>query len=111
MKACDICGKEGMFQVPWGTFCGQHYYVPDDTVLKMPEPRKVKYEMTVPGTVAELRAVIKDLAEALIVATTTLEVVDPNAPSLEAADAVIGKHIRIIGPLIEEARKEKATDE
>ena len=54
---------------------------------------------------------IKDLAEALIAVTTTLESVDPNAPSLDAADAVIGQHIRIIAPLIEEAQKREATNE
>ena len=63
------------------------------------------------STETELLIVIRDLAEALIAATTTLESVDPNVPSLEAADAVIGKHIRIIAPLIEEARKREATDE
>ena len=57
------------------------------------------------STLGELLVVIGDLAEALIEAAMTLESVDPNAPSLEAADAVIGKHIRIIAPLIEEARK------
>jgi len=53
----------------------------------------------------ELLAVVKDLAEALIATTNTLESVDPNAPSLELANEVIDKHIRVIGPLIEEARR------
>ena len=59
----------------------------------------------------ELLAVVKDLAEALIETTNTLEVVDPNAPSLELANEVIDKHIRVIGPLIEEAQRgREATD-
>ena len=62
------------------------------------------------STETGLLVVIEDLAEALIAVTTTLELVDPNAPSLEAADAVIGKHIRIIAPLIREARTEEASD-
>jgi len=62
--------------------------------------------------VVELLAVVKDLAEALIETTNTLESVDPNAPSLELANEVIEKHVQVIGPLIEEARRgREATDE
>jgi len=62
--------------------------------------------------VVELLAVVKGLAEALIETTNTLESVDPNAPSLELANEVIEKHIGVIGPLIEEARRgREATDE
>ena len=53
----------------------------------------------------ELLAVVKDLAEALIATTNTLEFADPNAPAVELANEVIEKHVKVIGPLIEEARR------
>jgi len=56
----------------------------------------------------ELREALKDLALACVEVAEALEVVDPNAPSLQQLDAALGKHMRYIGPIIKAASEKSS---